>query len=231
MDLAVKEAAQRLGVHESRVRQLLLSGDLKGRRVGRSWLVASEDVARLEQHRRQPGRPIGPRRAWGLLDLLSGGHGPWLSYSERSQVRSYMARLDDPDPDHWRAILRGRSAVIRSQAHPAAIRRLREDPGVLSAGPEVAVEHGFDLLLLEPGIPEIYVDSERWPSLTKALAIREDNGQPNLVVRVPHAIWPFVGGRAVSDAMLAADLLDAAEPRAVSAGGLRLQELLRSWRR
>src|SRR3954453_6451562 len=99
MDIAVKDAAQRLGVSESRIRQLLAAGDLDGHRIGRAWLVDGDDFARLQGQQRRSGRPIGPKRAWALIDLLSGGNAPWLSYSERSQVRSYAARLDEPSTD------------------------------------------------------------------------------------------------------------------------------------
>ncbi|WP_179500775.1 helix-turn-helix domain-containing protein [Nocardioides daedukensis] len=67
MDIAVKEAAQRLGVSESRIRQLLVAGDLHGRRMGRAWLIDSDDVARLQGQQRRPGRPVGPSVRGQLL--------------------------------------------------------------------------------------------------------------------------------------------------------------------
>lgn len=63
MDLSVDEAANRLGVSRVRIRQLLASGDLLGRRLGRVWLVDRDSVMRLEGQRRDPGRPVGPKRA------------------------------------------------------------------------------------------------------------------------------------------------------------------------
>jgi len=228
MEIAVKDAAQRLGITESRVRQLLHAGDLAGRRVGRSWLVAAEDVARLERQHRRPGRPIGPLRAWGLLDILNGGNAPWLSYSARSQVRSYMARLQDADGDEWRAVLRGRSHVIRAQAHPAALRRLQDADGVLPAGAAQAMQRGFDLVSFEEAIPEVYLQPEQWSTIAPALAIREDSPQANLLVRLPRGVWPFEGCNSVPDPAIAADLLEAPEPRAARAGAIRLDELLGS---
>jgi hypothetical protein len=61
------------------------------------------------------------------------------------------------------------------------------------------------------------------------LAIRESISEPNLLIRIPHDVWPFSDGAAVSDAALAADLLESAEPRAVSAGVSRLNDLLAEW--
>ena len=87
MDIAVNDAAERLGVHPTRVRQLVRSGDLAGHRVGRVWLVDPQDVARLAGQKARAGRPMAPARAWGLLDLLEGGSALWLPPVGRSQVR------------------------------------------------------------------------------------------------------------------------------------------------
>lgn len=233
MEINVQEASRRLGVNDSRVRQLLRAGDLRGRHVGRSWLIQADDVARLERSVRRPGRPLAPKRAWAVLDLLVGGRAPWLSDSARSQVRRYVADLADPTPDDWRAALRQRSRVLDVLAHPAAIQRLRRDDAVMRAGASAAVDRGFDLLLLEEPVPEFYLATDRWPGLHRSLALRV-GAEPNLRVRIPNEIWPF--GRAddfsaseVGDAVLAADLLESAEPRAVAAGAARLGELLASW--
>ena len=231
MEVVVAEAAERLGVDRSRVRQLLNAGDLQGRRVGRDWLVSAEDVARLQGQRRRPGRPLGPLRAWGLLDLLAGGPASWLSYSARSQVRASMSRLQDVDADRWRSMLRGRSRVVRVVAHPASIPRLLARPEVHVAGVNEAVRRGFDLVALGSQRDEAYVPGQEWPALKKSLALRDagPGESANLVVRIPERVWPFESSGGVSDAALAADLLEAAEPRAVSAGERRLSKLLSEW--
>lgn len=233
MEIDVKEASRRLGVNDSRVRQLLRAGDLRGRRLGNSWLIVPEEVDRLQRQARRPGRPLAPKRAWAVLDLLDGGVAEWLSDSARSQVRRYLADLADPGPDDWRASLRGRSRIHDMVAHPAAIDRLRRVDSIRFAGPNAAVGRGFDLLALGEPIPEFYVADAQWPDLSRALALRE-GGEPNLRVRVPREIWPFAaaGPSALDgpgDAVLAADLLESAEPRAVAAGAARLGALLSRW--
>jgi len=227
MEIAVKDAAHRLGLSESRVRQLLVAGDLNGRRVGHVWLVDSGDVARLHGHRRRSGRPVGPKRAWAIVDLLSGGSAPWLSYSERSQVRSYVARLNEPSADEWRSILRGRSKSRPVRGHPAAVARLGEFDQALTAGPAEAVRRGFDLVAVAEPRPEYYIQLSEWASISESLALQPSR-DANLIVRHPVMVWPFDGRDAVPDAAIAADLLDSAEPRAVRAGQVRLNELLRS---
>ncbi len=233
MEIDVKEAARRLGVNDSRVRQLLRAGDLRGRHLGNSWLIPDEDVARLQRSGRRPGRPLAPKRAWGVLDLLDGGHAAWLSDSARSQVRRYLAELADRAPDDWRAALRGRSRVLEVVAHPAAVARLHRVDGVLAAGPGAAVGRAFDIVAVAESVPEFYVSSSQWFDLSQALALRE-GAESNLRIRVPKEVWPFAeadapGPASVGDAVLAADLLEAAEPRAVAAGAARLGELLARW--
>ncbi|MBW9214727.1 excisionase family DNA-binding protein [Mumia sp. zg.B53] len=233
MEIGVSEAAERLGVGPSRVRQLLHAGDLEGRRVGRSWLVSAEDVARLQGRRRHPGRPLGPLRAWGALDLLDGGAAPWLSYAARSQVRSHLSRLSDADADRWRSMLRGRSRVLRIVAHPAAVPRLLAREDVQPAGAEEAARRGFDLVAFEGRVDEVYVPDKVWPAARSALALKEarPDESNNLLVRIPQRVWPFAEHAPVSDAALAADLLEAAEPRAISAGERQLSALLQEWQR
>ena len=234
MEIEVKEAARRLGVDDSRVRQLLRSGSLRGRRVGNSWVVLVDDVARLEQNRIRSGRPLAARRAWAALDLIGSGRAPWLSDSARSQVRSHLARLDEPGPQVWLSLLRSRSDVVHALAHPAALKRIADLDGALRAGVPESVHRGFDLVALGDAVPEIYLEASAWPQVARSLAIRESpgsNAEPNLIVRLPRDVWPFGEANAVSDAALAADLLDSAEPRAVAAGASRLNELLAQWQR
>ncbi|HWJ09754.1 MAG TPA: helix-turn-helix domain-containing protein [Nocardioides sp.] len=233
MEIGVSEASRRLGVNDSRVRQLLRAGDLRGRRLGSSWLIPAEEVARLERSGRRPGRPPAPKRAWAVLDLLDGGRAAWLSDSARSQVRRYLADLVDPTPDDWRAALRGRSRVFDVVAHPAAVARLHRLDEVRPAGLGELVSRGFDIVALAEPVPEVYVAAEQWPALSGALALHE-GAEPNLRVRVPNEVWPFAdagssGERALGDAVLAADLLEASEPRALAAGAARLGELLAGW--
>lgn len=226
MELSVKDVALRLDVSEPRVRQLIHSGKLRGRRVGPIWMVNSDDVAQLQAQRRRAGRPSGPKRAWGLIVLLSGGETPWLSSSERSQVRSYAKQLNEPSADLWRSMLAGRSEMRPVQAHPAAISRLRETNRVLFTGPRLAAARGFDLVAAgDDQIPECYVPADEWRGISKSFALRASHA-PTLILRIPTAVWPFEGFDEVPDAALAADLLNSAEPRAVTAGELRLNDLL-----
>jgi len=224
VDIAVQEAAARLGVHPTRVRQLVRSGDLAGHRVGRAWLVNPQEVARLAGQKARAGRPMAPARAWGLLDLLDGGSALWLPPVGRSQVRQLLNKPNGADADRWRALLRSRSHVLRVRAHPSAIARLMAEPQVLAAGAAEAARMGVDLVVMGE-VPQLYVPGERWPGLVRALYLVEASPEPNLLARVPRGVWPFEGHSGPGLAALAADLLESAEPRAVSAGVAMLNEL------
>jgi excisionase family DNA binding protein len=232
MEIAVSDAAARLGVSEPRVRQLLTSGALAGRRLGRSWLVSDESVARLQQNRRLPGRPLGPRRAWGLLDILAGGKAPWLTSSARSQLKASMRHLEGADPDVWRAALRGRNDTLACQAHPAAIARLLSHERILPAGLAAVPGRDFDLTAGPHDIDTLYADPALWPGISRDLAVRtvgpdSPGVMPNLTVFLPKIAWPLGGRPAIPDSVLAADLLESPEPRAVTAGAQRLSDLLK----
>ena len=53
--LTTTEAARILGVNQSRVRQLLLRGRLKGRHAGRDWRIRLQDLEAVRI--RRTGRP------------------------------------------------------------------------------------------------------------------------------------------------------------------------------
>lgn len=55
--MSVAEVAQMLNVTDSRVRQLLLAGQLSGQRVGRDWVVLRADVVAFMSRPRRRGRP------------------------------------------------------------------------------------------------------------------------------------------------------------------------------
>jgi excisionase family DNA binding protein len=227
VDLTVAEAAARLHVDRSRVEQLLRSGRLGGRRSGRTWLVDADALARLSAHARAPGRPMAPARAWGLLDILDGGSGPWLSPVARSQVRARLRDLRSADAEEWRALLRARSHMLLVGLHPAALQRLlSDDDRVLPAGPARAAKAGADLVALAP-VAEVYIRPDDWPALAERWHAKVPSADANLRVRLPREVWPFDARGEVGAAVLAVDLLESPEPRAVSAGLQLLRERVR----
>lgn len=229
MDLSVSEAAERLGLDDSRVRQMLRSNILDGHQVGRAWLVSADSVAQLESRVRPAGRPLAPNRAWGLLDILDGRSAPWLRPVARSQARHQIERLAGAGPDQWRAALRARGDRFGVDGHRSAISRLLQAPGHLDAGGQKAAEAGINIVVLDP-VPEIYLPAGDWDRLYRQLHLRPKppGAWPMAVVRVPKGLWPFEGRDRVGAAVLAADLLDSSEPRALKGGADMLNRLARA---
>jgi excisionase family DNA binding protein len=48
---SVKEAAQKLGLDTSQVRRLLAQGEIKGKKLGRDWVVLELSYKRKRQHK------------------------------------------------------------------------------------------------------------------------------------------------------------------------------------
>jgi len=111
------------------------------------------------------------------------------------------------------------------RAHPAAVARLRELDHVLASGPAEAMSRGFGLVVGGGPKPEFSLPIRLWDEAARELALQPSR-EADILLRHPIAVWPFEGCAAVSDAAIAADLLDSPEPRAVRAGQLRLNELL-----
>lgn len=225
MDLSASAAAALLNVSAVRVGQLLRSGDLPARRVGRTWVVRSEDVQALAAKARPSGRALSPARAWGLLNLLDGGRAVWLDASARSKMRAVARKLPGRSAAELAALLRNRAGVHRVRMHPSAVRRVVSSPGVVLAGAVVAAEQGADLVVVDE-VPEIYLDQAGWSAVVSRYGPEDRADQPNLIARVPPAPFGPPSTGSITPAVLAADLLDSPEPRAAAAGAAWLTELV-----
>ena len=58
--LTTKQAAKALGINDSRVRQLILSGRLPAQKFGRDWIIKEKDLKKVAD--RKPGRPRKERK-------------------------------------------------------------------------------------------------------------------------------------------------------------------------
>jgi len=55
--ISVNDAADRLGLHPSRVRLLCRQGRIKADQIGKTWVIAEREVERFARLPREPGRP------------------------------------------------------------------------------------------------------------------------------------------------------------------------------
>lgn len=221
MELSVSEAADRLQLDQSRIRQLVNAGDLPARRAGKAWLVDGDAVALMSRRARPHGRPLSEPRAWALLDLLAGGDAPWLAPPARSQVRSVVRRMESLGADEWRAALRNRGQKVPVGGHPAAVRRLVQSREAVLAGPGQASAHGLDLVALNAR-PEVYLDAKGWAHLSQSHHLDDEAwSTASAVVRLVHHDGIIARLRANERLLalaIATDCLDDANPRANHAG-------------
>ena len=56
--ISTAEVAHRLGIHHYSVCRIIRDGRLRAQKIGKSWVVMSEDVAKLAKtYEARPGRP------------------------------------------------------------------------------------------------------------------------------------------------------------------------------
>lgn len=104
--LSPREAAALLGISRQRLHQLITDGQLPAQRVGRTWVLSRDDVDAMRVAPRAAVRPMSPRMARAMVDLIGHhlgiAHGPaWaaVSHRERSRLRKQLRRLlaeEDP---------------------------------------------------------------------------------------------------------------------------------------
>jgi len=140
--LATADAARWLDVDPSRVRALLIAGELQGFKVGERWLIDADSVRRRIGAGAAPGRLLEPANAWGALLLASGEDAPWLSPDARWRIRRL---LDQQGVTGLAPRLRRRSVRAHYQAHPGILRRLAQASGVTLTGISAAAFHGLGL--------------------------------------------------------------------------------------
>jgi excisionase family DNA binding protein len=221
MEISVPEAAERLGLDQSRVRFLLRDGAIPGRRAGGSWLVDGDAIALMATRGRPGGRPLATSRAWAALDLLAGGDAPWVTPSARSQVRGVLRRLEAAGPDGWRGALRNRCDPHLVAGHSAAVNRLLTDKRTVAGGPRSASDYGLDLVAVGAR-HEVYVDDVSWQELARSLRLREQrSADAPVLVRVvgnEQLVRRLHSRQQLRAMAVAADCLEAPDPRAVRAG-------------
>lgn len=137
--IGVREAAERLAITPRRVHQRIEDGTLPAVRIGNQWAI---DPGRLPLAAARPSRPLSPRMAWALLDLLAGGS-PTVASTERARLHAYAERLrasDDPAA-LLRAWMARRADRQEFRVAPGDLDDLRDDERVHLSG--VSAEGSF----------------------------------------------------------------------------------------
>ena len=212
-DLSSRQAAEVLGVNEQRLRVLAAAGRLRARKVGRAWIIDSSRLPGPED-RRGPGRPLSADNAWALLALLNGEVPRWVDPSVRSRLRRRAK-----DPALLVSSLRGsqpRSRVLSFHFLPRDLDRLRARRGLILAGLS-ADDPSIDMRA-RPDELDGYVDEDALRRIVKEYHPISDPNQVNAVLRVPSRSWVLDRDAPLPLAVVAADLLVAADARVRRSG-------------
>lgn len=211
--IGVSEAASALGLSARRVRQMLADGSLAGERVGRAWIIDSEQLRRVENGRSAVGRPWNPASAWAVLALVDGEELK-LSPVERSRAKKRLAQGLE--------VVAGRLAARAGQhwfyGHPSVLVRLAGASHVVRGGVSGAADHGGDLVVGEAF--EGYVRLGDLDELVSQFGLEAHAARPNVLLRVvDDSAWPFVADQGVaSRAVVAVDLFESLDQRSRRAG-------------
>ena len=232
-ELTVSEAAARLGVHQSRVRQLLHAGTVGGRRLGRQWLIDADD---LDRHRDlvsggATSRAMSARTAWAAAALVDGQDTRWITSSERSRLQGRLQRNAEEVVTFRRWLSTRQLSTARFRIADSDIAAFLQEQDVVATGISAARSHGQRLSAA--GEAEAYATVELARKLTrKYFLVASERG--NLLLRTVEGNWHTDtavrrdGLLITTRLMTAVDLLDSADARSVSAGRRLLQEALQS---
>jgi excisionase family DNA binding protein len=201
MVLSIPELAKRLNVNDSRARQLVHSGRIRGQRVGGRWIVEEADAAQYRPGK-PAGRPLSERSAWQLMSCFwddSQRH-PLLEYFEPSPVEKHrlnerISRLQDSPAslELLAAWLANRAEKFEFSSSPADIAELREDKRIHLSG----VSHSRSGLLTNSEL-EGYVQRDELRDVVKDWFLVESvpGKRPNVVLRaaerIPDELPPLV---------------------------------------
>lgn len=210
--LTVREAAERLGVSPTAVRQQIASGRLAAVKRGRSWWLDERMVQRMVRQPTGGARPLSPTMAWAVLLLASGREAAAESAAGRARYRSRMrAWLRDHPLREHASRLRARAQSEEFAAHPSELARILNRRDVLATGASAGDRVG---LVGSTSAVEVYAPASHREAIIDEHALIPGPGAVR-VRWVPDQIWPLLDRE--DDAPRAAvllDLLESDEPRA-----------------
>ena len=225
-EVTVGQAASLLQVHETRVRALLSSGALKGRRLGNQWLI---DTAALEDRRDlalagAKSRALSVRSCWGAGALADGLDADWLASSERSRLRARL-RTAHKRQVFQRWMASRHSDVLYLRCGTSDLQNLVQATGAVATGARAAATWGVNLAAA--GTAELYVTrSTAQRVIDEFFLLRADRASrsTNVTLHVVTGDWHLrtaqerAGLLTAPRLLIATDLAEAADARSISAG-------------
>lgn len=155
-----------------------------------------------------------------MLMLAVDEPAPWLDRVAEWKLRRELARSE---LKRLAPRLKGRADVLRLRAHPAALRRIAQEPQVVLSGASAASELGLEISA--PDVLEAYIPAKQVAKLARRYRLGVSS-EPNLILHTVEGPWPFEPDcRIVPLSFAAIDLLESDDPRARRAGTAALRRL------
>jgi excisionase family DNA binding protein len=214
MSISAQQAAEALGVSRMQVSRLVRQGDLRASRFGNALLVDEDSVREYRELRPERGRPLSASSAWARIARESARLE--AAGNERDALES--AR-------HLAIVARRRAGQRAYRVVPNRLPALLADQRVVLSGVDAGQHHGAPV---RPGEPHpVYVSSDDLDQLVADHRLRDDDAEPNVLVRVVDPdVW-ILGHRVAPPLVAAIDALDDGDAR--SAAEI-LRHLVRAWR-
>lgn len=222
ISIPVSKAADILEVHPSRVRAMVNAGQLNAEKVAGRWFISRSSLDERCSVDAPDGRPFSSSNAWALLCLAEGKQANWVDKSVQSRLKGHLKRRS------WGELvprLRSRARSISLRAHPSALNRLVQEPGVISAGVSAASSHGIDIQASSE--LEAYLYESRANELIQRYKM-EPSERANVILHVVPDDVPPDWQDCVGGVVAAIDLVQSRNPRSQKAGSDYLRRLARN---
>lgn len=221
--ITTRDAARRLGVSESRVRNMIAAGQLRTIRTdGRSRLIVADSVKKAKTLRGRSGRPYSPGMAMGALFMLSRITPGWLTSQQRYRLKTSLL---DCDGLQLVGKVRSRAVIKEYWVGESAMTELREHMRI--SGAHDGVRAVFRLPAVD--MLEGYVTEEELPKLEREFRLFETiSSTSNLRLHIADILPDGEG--AMPLAVCATDLAESADTREMREGVNALNDMLRSFK-
>lgn len=220
-EVTTRDAAQILGVDQSRIRALINAGTLPARRIGDRWLLDRTDI---ERHRAlidsgANTRAMSTRIAWAAAAILDAHPTDWITATERSRLKRRLTTTHNTHAfQRW---LSTRATTRQFRVSENDLAELITQQDVIATGISAAAT--YQINLSNTGQGDAYVTTNTLHRLIDDyLLIESDHG--NLTLREVDGHWHEHTARHTTTATAAArlmvgvDLADASDHRSQTAG-------------
>ena len=219
--LTSAQVADRLGVSQRQVRNMVRHGQLDSQKAGTLLLISSDSMNRALQRPRRPGRAWSSPVVWAALAILSGQKAPWLEAAGRYRLR---VSLKTRSVDDIMAAARSRAKVRTFRATPEVLDEVRAHVSPTGGSAMGNVETAGMFGLAEGyGFVDGYVPAGMADRISHAFHMEES---PSGNVTLREVDFEEALRHGVPAAAVALDLAEAVSAREQSAGRSALQNFL-----